>query len=130
MASTIEYYFSLPYTFELTAAGRGGWLVAAKELPGCYAEGDTLEEAMDNILASMRSWIEQAIDEDLPIPEPGEEDGYSGRLVLQLPRSLQDELAERAQRDGVSVSQYASVLLARALRRPQQLPMALALETE
>ena len=46
------------------------------ELPGCAADGATYEEAVRNAKVVMREWIETAMEEGRPIPEP------RGRLMF------------------------------------------------
>jgi len=40
-------------------------------------------------------------------------EGYSGKLVLRIPRSLHRELKKEAEREGVSLNQYMLYKLAR-----------------
>lgn len=40
---------------------------------------------------------------------------YSGRLLLRMPRSLHEELARAADRDGVSLNQFITGVLASAV---------------
>lgn len=50
----------------------GGFSVSVPALPGCYSEGETLDEAMINIKEAAQLWIEVASeiqDEDGTIPE-------------------------------------------------------------
>ena len=46
------------------------------ELPGCAADGATYEEAVRNVEVIMQEWVETAIEEGRPIPEP------RGRLMF------------------------------------------------
>jgi len=43
----------------------------------------------------------------------GELEGYSGKLVLRIPRSLHRELKKEAEREGVSLNQYMLYKLAK-----------------
>lgn len=44
--------------------------------------------------------------------DPGEAPRHSGRLLLRMPPELHGELAERAERDGLSLNQLITRLLA------------------
>jgi HicB family len=44
--------------------------------------------------------------------EPDDAPRYSGRILLRMPSELHGELAERAERDGVSLNQLLTRLLA------------------
>jgi len=115
---TVDYFMGLPYTFELRWDAEAGWFVRVKELPGCMSEGDTPEEAMEMIRDAMRGWIEVSLEDGDPIPEPRELDDYSGKFVVRVPRSLHRDLVERAEEEGVSLNQYVTVALARAVGWP------------
>lgn len=114
MEKTLDYYKNLPYTIELRQDPEEGWFARVKELQGCMSQGDTAEEAIAMIREAMELWLEVALEEGLPIPEPRSEEDYSGKFVVRVPRSLHRELAERAKREGVSLNQYINVALARA----------------
>lgn len=44
--------------------------VVVPDLPGCFSAGDTLEAAMENAREAIELWLEVAIDDGKPIPEP------------------------------------------------------------
>ena len=94
MDKTIEYYMSLPYTIELRREPEEGWFVQVKELRGCMSQGETREEALAMIQEAMELWLEVALEDGLPIPEPRTEEDYSGKFVVRVPRSLHQELVE------------------------------------
>jgi antitoxin HicB len=121
MTNRIDYYMSLPYTIELQHEPEGGWFVRVKELRGCMSQGDTAEEAVVMIQEAMELWLEVALEDGAPIPEPRPLEDYSGRFVVRVPRSLHRELVESATREGVSLNQYINVALAKAVAQP--LPM-------
>src|SRR5207253_11439504 len=61
------------------------------ELPGCYAEGGTLEEALENLEGALESWLSAALDSGVEIPPPQREAPPaedSGRFAARVPRSL------------------------------------------
>jgi len=112
MNKRIEDYLALPYTIEMVADTEGGWVVTVKELPGCISQGDSPQEAMDMIMDAMRGWIEVALEDGCPVPEPRALDDYSGRFVVRVPRSLHRDLAKAAGDEGVSLNQLINVALA------------------
>jgi antitoxin HicB len=115
MEKTVEYYMSLPYTIELQRDPDEGWFVQVKELRGCMSQGETREEALSMIQEAMELWLEVALEDGLPIPEPRPEESYSGKFVVRVPRSLHRELVESAAQEGVSLNQYINVALARSV---------------
>ncbi|MDB9312487.1 type II toxin-antitoxin system HicB family antitoxin [Spirulina sp. CS-785/01] len=54
----LEYYLSLKYPISLYPEADGGYTVAIPNLPGCITQGDTLEEALENINEARELWIE------------------------------------------------------------------------
>src|SRR3990172_1684368 len=108
----VNHYLSLPYTIQMIREEGGTWFARVLELPGCMTEGDTPEEAADMILDAMAGWIEVALEDGRPIPEPQSTEDYSGRFVVRVPRTLHQQLVEAAQREGVSLNQYINVTLA------------------
>ena len=45
--------------------------VVVPDLPGCFSAGDTLDEAIDNAKEAIELWLDDALDDDGDIPEPG-----------------------------------------------------------
>lgn len=86
----------------------GGWLADVPELKGCLADGNTPQEALDNLKEVIETWLEVAIEEGKKIPDPRiyVNDDYSGKFTLRLPKTLHRELANEADREGVSLNQY------------------------
>ncbi len=56
--------------FPLSKADGGGYTAIAPELPGCRADGETPQEALDNIYDAIACWIEGAQEMGRTIPQP------------------------------------------------------------
>ncbi len=77
---SLEYYLSLAYSVTLDPDPEGGYIAHIKDLPGCFNQGETLEETMANIQeaeeisveiqAAISFHLEGLQLEGLPIPEP------------------------------------------------------------
>jgi predicted RNase H-like HicB family nuclease len=52
------------------------FIAEVPELPGCAADGETYQEALQNVEIIMQEWIETAQELGRPIPEP------KGRLMF------------------------------------------------
>jgi antitoxin HicB len=115
MVKNLADYLGLPYTRELIPEPEGGWFVRIKELPGCMSQGETPEEALEMIDDAMAGWLETALTHGQSIPEPREDDDYSGKFVVRVPRSMHRKLAEQAGEDGVSLNQWIVAALAEVL---------------
>lgn len=70
--NSLEDYLQLNYPITLYPEADGGYTVMIKELPGCISQGDTLEEAMQNIQEAKEAWLETAIAYQDEIPLPSE----------------------------------------------------------
>jgi predicted RNase H-like HicB family nuclease len=46
------------------------FIAEVPELPGCAADGSTYQEALTNVEAIIREWIETARELGRPVPEP------------------------------------------------------------
>jgi antitoxin HicB len=69
----IEEYLSLPFTIEVyrdDSDGEEGYVARVLELPGCLTQADSFAELGEMIPDAMRAWIETAIEDGQPIPEP------------------------------------------------------------
>ncbi len=109
---TLDDYLSLNYPFEVIAEPEGGYVVRFPDLPGCMTQVEDIEDVGAMAEDVRRLWLETAYEEGLDIPLPSYPQGYSGRFVLRVPRSLHRTLAESAEREGASLNQYAATLLA------------------
>jgi predicted RNase H-like HicB family nuclease len=66
----LEYYFSLKYPISIYPEDEG-YTVIIPDLPGCITQGETLEEAIENINEARKLWIETAyisVKKDIPLP--------------------------------------------------------------
>ena len=109
---TIEDYMKLPYKMEITPdVEEGGYVVSYPELPGCFTEGNTIEEAFANAEDAKRAWLEAAIEDQVIIHEPDDLDNYSGQFKLRIPKSLHKSLSEHSKAEGISMNQYCLYLL-------------------
>lgn len=96
----------------------GGFFIEYPDLPGCFSDGETVEEAMHNGEDAVKSWVETAKEDGDAIPEPYSYrnfEKFSGKFQQRLPKSLHKELAERAQKEGVSINQLVTSYVARGL---------------
>ena len=111
----LEYYFGLKYPVTLEAAPEGGYFVQIEDLPGCYSQGETVEEALEMIEESRHLWLESAYEDGLDIPLPKALEQYSGKFFIRAPKSLHRKLDQMAKREGVSLNQYLVATLSRSV---------------
>lgn len=108
---SLEYYLNLQYPVTLYPDPEGGYVAQIKDLPGCLTQGYTVEETVANIQEARELWIETAYASGDDIPNPCNDDSYSGKLLVRMPKSLHRRLAETAESEGVSLNQYIVCLL-------------------
>lgn len=100
--------------FCLSEEDGGGWLAEVPELKGCLTDGDTPEEALDNLKEVIETWLEIAHEDNRAIPAPHiyDDSEYSGKFTLRTPKSLHRQLVQEAEKEGVSLNQYVLSLIA------------------
>lgn len=106
----VKYYMSLPYNYliqPITDESGSYYYGRVLELDGCQSTGDTFEEAYKNLLEAMEGWIEVKLEYKDSIPEPLGDENYSGKFVIRIPKSLHRRLAIEAEKEGISLNQYA-----------------------
>jgi antitoxin HicB len=86
------------------------WLAEVPDLPGCMADGETPEQAVNAAHQAANLWLEVAKEEGRPIPQPTE--AASGKFVVRIPKSLHRRLQLLAERENVSLNQLVTSLLA------------------
>jgi antitoxin HicB len=129
----LAYYLSLPYTIEVIRDNdeeNPGWVARVVEIPGVITQADTFEELGEMVEDAMRGWIEIAIEDGIPVPEPRPHEEYSGKFVIRLPKSLHRELAEIADRENVSLNAFVSTALGKAVGQSNVVPNPIAIEVE
>jgi predicted RNase H-like HicB family nuclease len=109
---TTAEHLKKPYPRRLVPDEAGGYVASIQEFPGCVAEGNTAEEALANLEAAAASWIEAALASGQQIPEPIDLHGYSGKVVLRMPRGLHKRAAEMAATEATSLNQLLVTAIA------------------
>ena len=106
----VNDYLNLPYNIILRHVNddSGSYFYAkVQELDGCMSDGETIEDAYNNIREAMEGWIETKLDAGFDVPVPMNIEDYSGRFIVRIPKSLHARLALDAEKEGVSLNQYA-----------------------
>lgn len=112
--SMIEYPFEIR---PLSKEEGGGYSVFFPDLPGCWSDGATPEEAVKNGRDALESWLAVAQEFGDEIPKPFS--AVSGRFVQRVPRSLHAQLIARAKAEGVSLNTLVVSLVSEGIgRRP------------
>jgi antitoxin HicB len=69
------------YRILLTPEDEGGFSVSVPALPGCFTQGETIEEAIEMAKEAISLYIEVLEEEGSPIPDDNKNLEYSLTLV-------------------------------------------------
>lgn len=112
----LQHYMSLNYPSQITKideANGSGFLIEVPMLKGCMSDGETVEEAYNNLEEAKKEWFTYMLENNLAIPEPADA-AYSGRFMVRIPKTLHKIITEQSKREGLSLNQYVSNVLAYA----------------
>jgi antitoxin HicB len=111
----VQEILKRPYRKVISGDADEGFLIEVPDLPGCMTAGETMEEAVSMLPEAMAAWLESVLLAGEAVPEPTVIPEYSGRVLVRMPKTLHQQLIERAEAEGVSANQLAVALLARHL---------------
>ena len=110
----------IDYPFEIRPLSKdegGGYSITFPDLPGCYSDGATPEEAINNGRDALESWLAVAREFGDKLPKPFS--NVSGRFVQRVPRSLHAQLIARAKIEGVSLNTLVVSIVSQGLGQRQ-----------
>ncbi len=105
----LKYFLSLNYPMTIDRYEDNGKVrfgIQVPDLPGVWADGKTMPEALKNLSENKKLWFETCIENGIEIPEPVSEEDFSGKFILRLPPELHMKLSKQAQKERVSLNQY------------------------
>jgi predicted RNase H-like HicB family nuclease len=112
----LSEYMSLDYTLVLKKDEDGDWVATVKELDGCIADGETPEEAIKNLESMKELWLRARLRSKRPVPLPEkDEQEFSGKFLQRVPKNLHRKLVRLAEKEGVSLNQFVTAVLAEAV---------------
>jgi len=118
MKKDLSYYMKLDYPFTLSKDSddeKVYFVAEITDLPGCGAQGETIEKALKSLEEAKKLWIEVSLEKGLEIPEPVSEVDFSGKYLLRIPPKLHMLLTQSAKKEGLSLNQYLRKTLEEAL---------------
>ena len=113
----LKYYLDLNYPITVHEDPEGGFTAEIEELPGCMTQADTIDKVFEAAGDARKLWIETAYSDGYDIPLPRGMEKYQGRFLVRIPRSMHRNLVRLAKREGVSLNQYVTSLLASGVTR-------------
>ena len=114
-----------PWTIEIRPYSDGGYFARVVELRGCMTEADSQLEALQQLEEAQAEWLAAAVEAGDPIPKPSGDSEFSGKIFVRTSPHLHRMVSETALREGVSMSQWVSEVLSRAVAY-QEMPSALS----
>jgi antitoxin HicB len=100
----------------LSADEGGGYLAAIPDLPGCMADGETPQEALDDLAGAYGAWVATAREAGREVPQPGAQAKPIAALV-RWPRTLHAQLTAAAAAEGMSFNAFVITTCAAAVAR-------------
>lgn len=114
MERRVTEILARPYT-RMIIPDENGYGAEILEFPGCFASGETAQEAYANLENAAASWLTAELEKGAKIPSPTKHYQAAGAYLWRPARSLQARATVKAAMDGVSLNQYLSALVAEDL---------------
>lgn len=119
MESNIKKYLNYPFTqmIKRVEDEEDGiyYLGRYLEIPEARTHGDTIDELERRMEEVLELSIELRLKNGEEIPEPFDNEDFSGKFTLRLPKSLHKELSLAAKEENVSLNQYAVYQLSKSI---------------
>ena len=114
----VKDYLGLNYPVTISKDIDNGKIVHVAEipdLPGCRVQGSSFSNALKSLEKAKKLWIEVSLKKGLDIPEPANEDEFSGKLLLRIPAKLHMLMTQKAKNEGLSLNQFIRTKLESSL---------------
>lgn len=101
----MKYNFN---TEQMCVDGHTFWIAKSLSLKGCVGQGDTAQEAIDELENNELEWLDSARKYNIPIPTSviKTEKTYSGKLSLRISPFLHEVASHQAEYLEISLNQY------------------------
>ena|ERR1700690_1387720 len=114
--------YDYPITIrKLTKEEGGGFLAEALDLQGCMSDGETVQEAVDNVQDAIKCWVVGALETGDLIPEPSTDNDYNGKILFRSPKRIHRKLSEMSKKEGMSVNSIMLSIIAEGLGMKQNI---------
>lgn len=101
----MNYEFSV---YQMEVEGHIFWAAESKALTGCVGQGESAEEAINELSDNESDWLKTAKELGIPIPPKTarKEKQYSGKVALRFSPFVHEEAHDNAKELGISLNQY------------------------
>lgn len=107
----MKYYLDLEYTVLVRENENGGFFVELAELPGCWAEGATEQEARETLNDAKRLWIRTQIEDgqQVPLPRKGAQNvvQFPSPITVDYVSTISNETSQKVFSDVMWTHDYA-----------------------
>jgi antitoxin HicB len=97
--------------------GQVGFVAEFVDVPGCFAVGNSRQEAMEAGEIALGRWLERAAMLGIVPPKPGSGRGATGHLRIRTPKTVHRQLALLANELRLSLNEVVIQLCYRAVAR-------------
>ena len=100
-----------PYnTYVMCVDGHVFWVAESKALKGCAGQGNTSNEAVEELELNEEEWLNTAKEYGIAIPEIQyeQEESYSGKFTVRVSPAVHQTASEEAKSQGISLNQYVN----------------------
>ena len=95
----------MQYVAKLTPEPTGGYSVEFPDIPGCFTQGDTLEEALSMAKEALELVLEEYLDGRM-LPDPDtDEDKANGLYAIEVDQELADRIVDAMKSHALDVLQ-------------------------
>lgn len=106
--------------FQLETTEGFEWGVQFVDVPNVVGGGDTVEEAYYEALENLHVYFDYLKENNEEIPKPTKEpeyEDYSGKLVLRLSKNKHMEIAEIAEKEGISINALLNEMVSEGIQK-------------
>ncbi|MDX8431146.1 MAG: type II toxin-antitoxin system HicB family antitoxin [Candidatus Algichlamydia australiensis] len=110
----INYYINLNWTYTIETEKQDGttyFIVRVNELPGVCTDGDTVEEAMENIKEAIEAAIYLYLKNGEPVPVPIQKEKFKGNIAYRTTQERHYHIAKLARNWKKSISKTIDNLI-------------------
>ena len=76
------------------------------------SDGETVVRSLANIREAKAEWVAYMLENNLSISELVDDNKYSGKFVVRIPKYLHKTISEQSKIEGLSLNQYVANSLA------------------
>lgn len=96
------------------------WMAEYPELKGCVGGGSTPQEAIASAEENKDIYLEELQELGKPIPQPVNNNNYSGKFTVRISKTQHKKLSEYAENEGVSINQIVAEAIAQRVTMPSK----------